>query len=266
MINLKKYNENGFYFPLYALNPDKIEYYRKSVYSCNEHNKKNPKIDCLNKSYLLFNWANSLIREENIINQVSKVLGPNLFCYSMNIFLKPARSESFVSPHQDSSYWFLNPPNLLTAWVALTDVDIDQGPISYWSKTHTIGDIPFETIESNNNLLKSGQTTKLDYDKYDKSAVLLKAGQMSMHHLMTVHGSEKNTSDKDRIGVAIRYMSTNVMNTKMKKSAMLIAGNDAFNYWHHEKAPNIDLGKDEISEHRKSMGKKTILQRLTSFF
>tara|TARA_A100001015_G_C15034020_1_gene734913 strand:+ start:1513 stop:2313 length:801 start_codon:yes stop_codon:yes gene_type:complete len=266
MINIKEYNESGFFFPLNALDQNKVDYYLSSVYDCQTSNNNNPKLDCLNKSYLLFKWANSLIREKSILNHVSKILGPNLFCYSLNIFIKPAKSESFVSPHQDSSYWDLSPPSLLTAWIALTDVEENQGPVCYWSKTHKKGDIPFENINNKNNLLKTGQTSKIDFHNYKKNKVLLKSGQMSMHHLMVVHGSEKNTSNRDRVGVAIRYMSTNVKNTKMKKSAMLVSGADEFNNWFHETEPVNDLGKQEIINHQKAMRNQSFLRKITNFF
>lgn len=266
MINLEDYNENGFYFPLEALNQEKVNFYLSNVYKAIQLNKDNPKLDCLNKSYLLFSWANSLIRERKIINEVSRILGPNLFCYSLNIFVKQAGSNNFVSPHQDSSYWFLDPPELVTAWIALTDVKIDQGPISYWAKTHKIGELPFENIKDKNNLLKSGQTTNIDFRKYKKENVLLNSGQMSIHHLQTVHGSSTNTSKNDRIGVAIRYMPTHVKNLKQMKSAMLVSGYDDYNFWKHENEAVNDLGKKELKHHMNSMSRGNFIKKIFNFF
>jgi hypothetical protein len=55
----------------------------------------------------------------------------------------------------------------------------------------------------------------------------LKAGEMSMHHLWIVHGSDANRTDTPRIGLAIRYVSPRVQQSSGGKPfAMLVRGED----------------------------------------
>ena len=61
-----------------------------------------------------------------------------------------------------------------------------------------------------NNLLTRGQTIKdISLDKTDP--IVLKAGQISLHHPLIVHGSGLNNSDDRRIGFVVQsYIGTDV--------------------------------------------------------
>ena len=60
----------------------------------------------------------------------------------------------------------------------------------------------------------------------------LQPGQISLHHLWIVHGSNTNRSDIPRIGIAIRYVATRVRQDGAGKPiAMLVRGQDAFGHF-----------------------------------
>ena len=76
---------------------------------------------------------------------------------------------------------------------------------------------------------------------------MLKAGQMSLHHPMVVHGSELNKSKDRRIGFVIQsYIGTNVRQILGKNSVQLARGKDEFNF--HEKIgrPSSFLNKKDL--------------------
>ena len=63
---------------------------------------------------------------------------------------------------------------------------------------------------------------------------MLTAGQMSLHHPTTVHGSDINKSDDRRIGFVIQsYIGANVKQVLGKNSVQIARGKDDFNF--HEK-------------------------------
>jgi ectoine hydroxylase-related dioxygenase (phytanoyl-CoA dioxygenase family) len=83
------------------------------------------------------------------------------------------------------------------------------------------------------NLLTRGQTVK-NVPKEKTTPLILKAGQMSLHHPLVVHGSDLNRSNDRRIGFVIQsYIGTNVKQILGKNSVQLARGIDEFNY--HEK-------------------------------
>ena len=78
------------------------------------------------KSHLLFTWLNDLVRHPRILDAVEDVIGPNILCWGSSFFIKEPRNPGFVSWHQDSTYWGLDPADVVTAWVALTDSTAGQ--------------------------------------------------------------------------------------------------------------------------------------------
>ena len=73
------------------------------------------------KPHLLFTWLNDLIRHPRILDAVEDIIGPDILCWGTSFFTKEARNPGYVSWHQDSTYWGLEPPDIVTAWVAFTD-------------------------------------------------------------------------------------------------------------------------------------------------
>ena len=79
------------------------------------------------KPHLLFPWLNEMIREARILDAVEDVLGPDILCWSAQFFTKNANDPSYVSWHQDGTYWGLSSPDVVTAWVAFTPSTIESG-------------------------------------------------------------------------------------------------------------------------------------------
>ena len=62
-----------------------------------------------------------------MLDAVEKVIGPNILIQSADIFVKPAHGRKHINWHQDANYWGLDPYELVTGWIALTDVNLDNG-------------------------------------------------------------------------------------------------------------------------------------------
>lgn len=63
-----------------------------------------------------------LVRRPAIVESVADLIGPDVLCRSVSIFLKEPGDPAFVAWHQDAAYWGLEPPDLVTAWIAHTSV------------------------------------------------------------------------------------------------------------------------------------------------
>ena len=83
------------------------------------------------------------------------------------------------------------------------------------------------------NLLTRGQTIE-NVPAKDIIPIILKPGQLSIHHPMTVHGSGPNLSKSRRIGFAIQsYIGTNVEQILGKTYVQQVRGKDDFKYHEH---------------------------------
>ena len=147
----------------------------------------------------------------------------------MNIIIKKP-GPSYVSYHQDISYWGLYPYNIATAWIAISNVTLTSGPLKFIPKSHK-GPIQNQTdTYDKNNLLSRGQTVDTKINENNVVTAVLKQGEMSIHHVGMIHGSDKNNTNEDRIGIALRFCSTDVKQTKSDTDyAILVKGKDEYN-------------------------------------
>jgi len=193
------------------------------------------------------------VHNEKILDAVSDVLGPDLLCWNTNFFIKEQSSSGFVSWHQDSTYWGLDPDDVVTAWVAFTDATPENGYMQFIPGTQKIDQLPHLDTFHRDNLLSRGQEIAVEVDRSKAVGIDLKAGEMSLHHIKLVHGSEPNRSHDRRIGLAIRYIPTYVKQTKVRDSAMLVRGVDKFHHFDYEPRPKADMDAAALSAHAASM-------------
>jgi hypothetical protein len=125
------------------------------------------------KSHLLFTWLAELVRNDTIVDAVDDLYGRNLLCWTTNFFIKEANNPGFVSWHQDSTYWGLDKPDVVTAWVALTPSNRSNGAMGFIPGTHSKDQIPHRDTFAKNNLLTRGQEVAVDVD--EKQAVTIEA-------------------------------------------------------------------------------------------
>jgi ectoine hydroxylase-related dioxygenase (phytanoyl-CoA dioxygenase family) len=90
------------------------------------------------------------------------VIGPDILCWSTTFFTKEARSPSFVSWHQDATYWGLSTDDVITAWVAFADAPVESGAMKFWPGSHLKKQIEHRDTFDQNNLLTRGQEIAVD--------------------------------------------------------------------------------------------------------
>lgn len=207
--------------------------------------------DIRHKAHLLFPFLADLVRHPAILDAIEDVLGPDLLCWNTNFFIKEADTPSFVSWHQDSTYWGLSSPDVCTAWVALTPSDLDNGAMAVIPRSHTKDQIPHRDTFDRHNLLTRGQEIAVEVDEADAVPLVLRPGEMSLHHVRLVHGSPPNPSGDRRIGFAIRYIPTSIYQVEGTDSATLVRGTDRYSHFELEPRPERDMQDDMLELHRR---------------
>lgn len=107
--------------------------------------------------------------------------------------------------HRDAQYWpFWSKEGLYTAWIALTDVSINSGPLRFLRGSNLWKTI--EGMDFFNQNIKS-QEKILDKLKKHKDVVCatLRAGEVSIHSSQTYHSSMGNLEKKPRIGMVVHF-------------------------------------------------------------
>lgn len=243
------YRDNGYLAPLDILTGDEVAGLRVEL-EATEHRLGGPLGGAYrHKSHLLFPWLNELIRHPVLLDAVEDILGPDILCWNTNFFTKEPRDPGYVSWHQDATYWGLSAPLSLTAWVALSPSTPESGCVRVLPKSHLQAQIPHIERPDAANMLSRGQEIAVEVDENEAVDLVLRPGQCSFHHLMTVHGSRPNCSDDRRIGVAIRYIAASVRQTRGRDYATLVRGRDREHNFEPEPAPGASLDEAALAAH-----------------
>ena len=250
------FRRDGFYSPVRVMSAAEAQKYRRAL-EAHEAKKGEPlQGNWRHKTHLLFTWADELVHHPKILDAVEDLIGPDILCWTTNFFIKEANSPGFISWHQDSTYWGLEPHDVVTAWVAFMKSDLVAGCMKVIPRTHTKDQLPHVDTFHKNNLLSRGQEIAVKVDEAQAVPCLLEPGEISLHHIKLVHGSEPNRSNDRRIGFAIRYIPTYVRQTKVRDSAMLVRGVDRHRHFDPEPRPRADLNEDALAAHADAVGRQ----------
>ena len=248
---IEQYRRDGFVHPVRVMSVEKALEVRARLEDFEHKSGASLKGDLRHKTHLLFPWLSELVHNNVILDAVEDLYGANLLCWSSSFFTKEARNPAFVSWHQDSTYWGLSKPDVVTAWVALSPSNRSNGAMEVIPGTHLMDQIPHRDTFARENLLSRGQEVAVEIDASKAVMVELEPGEISLHHVRLVHGSAPNPSDDRRIGFAIRYIPTHVEQLADKDDwATLVRGVDTFNHFRHEPTPTSDLDPQFVSLHR----------------
>ena len=243
------YSQDGFVFPIDVISEAEASATQADLEKAESELKDDPAKIALVRSYPnhLIPSFDKLTRNENLINAVTPILGPDLLVWSGGLFIKEANSPHIVSWHQDLNYWGLDDADEVTAWVSLGRADLESGCMRFVPGSHTKQLVQHNDTFSENNLLSRGQEIAVDVDDSEGVDVILKPGQASLHHGHLFHASGPNKTPNRRVGVAIRYIKPSMKQTNGTKSLVTrVAGEDKFNHFNSIGSPRGWLSEDDF--------------------
>ncbi len=248
------FHRDGFVAPVPVLSPREAAAYRRRFENYERAHDGWYTLSKGQKIHLLQTWVTELVRNDRILDAVEDLLGADVMCWGTSLFIKNARDPHYVSWHQDSTYWGLDKPDVVTAWVALSAATRQSGCMKMLPGSHTMEQIAHRDTLAEHNLLTRGQEIAVDVDESKAVYIELAAGEISLHHVRTVHASEPNRADDRRIGISLRYIAPHVRQLNGERdSAMLVRGEDRFGNFVHEKPPARDMDADALEEHARIM-------------
>jgi chlorinating enzyme len=244
------FEERGYHFPIRVLDEATTGGFRAQLEALAAAEGGKLSRGTNQKPHLLLPWLNELIRHPRIVDAIEDVLGPNLLCWATGFFWKQPNDPAFISWHQDSTYWGLSSPDVVTAWLAFTPSTVESGCMRVVPGSHKHDQIPHKDTFEPLNLLSRGQEVAVEVDEKDAVDVVLRPGEISLHHVRLIHGSEPNRSSEPRIGLAIRYVPTYVRQTLgVRDSATLVRGVDEFHNFDPEPVPAADFDPAAVAWH-----------------
>lgn len=206
------------------------------------------------KAHLLFDWIYDLTVYPAVLDAVQAAIGPNILMQAADIFVKPGPSVKYVNWHQDANYWCLDPFDICTAWIALTDVNLENGCMRFLPGSHRHEKLGHTETFSEESALTRGQEITLNIEEDKAVPVVLEAGQISLHHCLLAHASGPNRTTRSRIGLAIRYMRPDMRQTAgPPMSAILVRGCDDHRNFVMDMPPAGNMDRPAIAAHARAM-------------
>ena len=147
-------------------------------------------------------------RDETILNMVEQVLGNDFALWNSSFFAKPARVGTRTPWHQDGEYWAMRPLATCTVWMAIDDATLENGCLRFIPGSHKGKRVRQHQTNNAPGLALNQELTQNEFEESDAVDMVMQAGQMSLHDVYLVHGSEPNRSDHPRRGMTLRFMPT----------------------------------------------------------
>jgi non-haem Fe2+, alpha-ketoglutarate-dependent halogenase len=178
--------------------------------------------------------------DARILDLVEDIVGPNIVMWGTHFFCKIPHDPKSVPWHQDASYWPLSPARTVTAWIAIDDVDVENAAMQIIPRSHNKGHLKWKNTEGpavlNQEVEDVGQFGQPE-------PIELRAGQISLHADMIVHGSEPNRSARRRCGLTVRFCPPEVepIDRTWAVHGVVARGSDTRGWWGN---PSMPLGEN----------------------
>ncbi|MDQ3255761.1 MAG: phytanoyl-CoA dioxygenase family protein [Acidobacteriota bacterium] len=191
-------------------------------------------------AHLSYGKVYDLLTHPLIVAYVKDLLGENVIGWGSHYFCKLPRDGKTVAWHQDAIYWPLTTSKTVTVWLAIDDADPENANMRFIPGSHRLGPLPHQpsTVEESSILDHTAVNPESLGQPVD---VELKAGEISMHSDLLLHGSEANESDRRRCGLTLRYCAAQVrafLDWHVK--GVVVSGEDPDHHWANPTRPEVD--------------------------
>lgn len=211
---LRTYREDGLVRPALRLDPDVLDGLRallEETLAATPGRRPEslvcPHVEGMNglPRAITDRWLAFCARPE-LLALVAQVIGPDVVLWGSQLFCKPAGTGLAVPWHQDGHFWPIRPLATCTVWVAIDDVDAENGAMLFVPGSHRTRELfPHAADHSEESALNARLAPEhLDLARAEVDE--LKSGELSLHDVYLVHGSEPNRSARRRAGFVVRYM------------------------------------------------------------
>ena len=190
--------------------------------------EKNPRLRAEQLGHTLMTddpfWVR-LVGDERLLDVAQQFIGPDIGLFASHYIAKPPFDGQAVLWHQDGSFWPLDPMEVTTLWLAVDDSTPENGCMRVIPGSHRA---PLQAMVARTdvaNVLSAALDPAL-VDDSQAVDVVLKAGDVSIHHPNLIHGSNPNHSSGWRRGLTIRYIptSTRIITEERWPSAFALRG------------------------------------------
>ena len=203
---IRQYEQDGYVIPNFRLDDDALEAIRAA------HTRllaAHPRFSDYCPALLAFDrWFLNIARRAEILDMVEQLIGPDFALWNSSFFAKPAKVGTKTPWHQDGEYWPIRPLATCSVWVAVDAATPANGCLRVIPGSHRRRQLGRHDFNSGPGLSLPLEIRADEFDAAGARDIVLEAGQVSLHDVFLIHGSEPNRSETPRRGMTLRYMPT----------------------------------------------------------
>lgn len=200
------YQQNGYVTPDFKLSDATIsaiqQRHNQLLAEHPEFNNYCPALLAYDKTFLEF------AKHPEILDMVTQLIGPDFALWNSSFFAKPANGGHATPWHQDGEYWPITPLATCTVWIAIDKATPENGCLRVIPGSHRNKTLLKHHTNASTDVTLNQELDNNTYDESKAHNITLDAGQISLHDVYLVHGSEANHSSHSRRGMTLRFMPT----------------------------------------------------------
>ena len=191
-------------------------------------------------AHMKYSKVYDLLTHLKIVAYVKDLIGEDVIGWGAHYFCKMPHDPKSVGWHQDAGYWPLTPSKTVTVWLAIDDATVENGAMRFIAGSHRLGHLTARHSEPDENSVL-GQIVENAEAHGEPVDVELKAGEISIHTDLLLHGSNANPSPNRRCGLTLRYCSSDVQASfRWDKEGVLVSGKDRNGNWGNPPRPAVN--------------------------
>ncbi|MBL4883347.1 MAG: phytanoyl-CoA dioxygenase family protein [Planctomycetaceae bacterium] len=151
-------------------------------------------------------YFRQLAQQAELVELIGQLVGGEPVLCGVETFSKPARIGSGVPYHQDNAYFCQTPPDMLTLWIAIDRVTVENGAVTFILGSHQQGMLPTKPSGVTGNSI--GLANEPTTPKSEQFCATLEPGDATIHHCQIIHHSDANQTDQSRLGLLFVYRAS----------------------------------------------------------
>ncbi len=203
---IRRYGEDGYVIPDFQLCAETVADIRAA------HDRllaKHPQFADYCPALLAYDTSFlNIARMPALLDMVEQLIGPDFALWNSSFFAKPAHRGSKTPWHQDGEYWPIRPLATCSVWIAVDAATPANGCLRVIPGSHRQRRLGKHDYNGADGLSLPLEIRADEYDEHTARDIVLDVGQVSLHDIYLIHGSEPNLSKQARRGMTLRYMPT----------------------------------------------------------
>jgi phytanoyl-CoA hydroxylase len=211
---VESYRRNGFVQLRGVLSPAEVERYAAAATGVYEHGQALNAADPTFKQVVNVWQGDPTLREltfhPGLAAAATQLAGIPLRLWHDQLLMKKPHNHAATEYHQDGPYWpHYNSRHSLSAWVALVDVPLERGCMTFMPGQQDRQDIRPVDLTDRTDLFAAAE----DLVYAPRVTIPLRAGDVTFHNAYTPHTANPNDTDEVRLAQVVIYVDRDLTYT-----------------------------------------------------